>query len=430
MKKNYLSTLFFLGSLFPPLLVWGQLYTESFENANNCPPDPDCIIVIDDNNCLPGWSTSHGSAFVEEMAPGAFAGDNVLDLSYANLNGPTGAPLLTDGVFLSEVDFEAGQCYTISFWYRVGNTFGLPRKPVELSVYLANNLTHNDPSGPTCWEVPPNPGVTDMVFSETIGVNYNGPFTYQQALTTITATDDYDFLWLLLEGDNAFNSIAAPSIAIDQLEIFSCEFSCTCEQNPIQIGGLDASGAELEVEVSDFEFPGGVMPPACYEVQGTLIIDENTSVQDALFRMAPGSEIIVKNGVTFDVTASRFNGCAFLWDGITVEPGGTLLFVNNRISDALHAIDVVGGSTLELKQTTFTNNHIGLYAHEGTITQIENLDGNIFQGMDNTPLLPPNQDQVNFLFPVGVASFAGVLLYKTSGFTIGVKGNASIVNNF
>ncbi|MEM9820456.1 MAG: T9SS type A sorting domain-containing protein [Bacteroidota bacterium] len=433
MKIKFQFYLFFLYCFLQSNICFGQLFfSESFEDASNCPQHTgNCGATIDDNTCLSDWSVSNGTPRIRFNSSIAHDGDNELNLLYSHGSFALGTPLRTDGIFYSGMNFEKGKCYILTFWFRTVNSGVQDFRPVDLGVYLANGLTHSPSTTGPCWEVPPAVA-TQEVYKKNFPLNYNETTAYQQVSVNVTADADYDFLWFVLEGINELYT-ASPvqiySTDIDLVEVYGCGFPCVCKTIGTQIGGLDSSGEELTVDVSDL-YPGGLMPSGCYEVQGTLNIDQNTTVQNATFVMSPGARIVVENGVTFNVSSSSFRGCLNLWDGIEVASGGTLRFINNKISDALHAIDVTNNSFLELRETIFANNHIGLYAHEGQINIIGTIAHNTFQGLDGTPLLPTTVDQEAFLFPAGSIAYAGILLYKTGPFKVGKKNDSSLTNDF
>jgi len=72
---------------------------------------------------------------------------------------------------------------------------------------------------------------------------------------------------------------------------------------------------------------------SCIRVRGTLIINENTDLDNQQFIMDPGSEIVVKGGYRLTLSSSLLQaGCEYLWKGIRVEDGATLKIYFSRIT--------------------------------------------------------------------------------------------------
>lgn len=118
-----------------------QMLVENFDNAdcggNTCTC---CVInIINDDICLPGWSSSHGSPNTINNE------DNLQNLATENLtiNGQAvmmSGPLICEGPrgegLFTNFNFEKGACYKISFRISTNTTFG------SFDVHADNGLNH------------------------------------------------------------------------------------------------------------------------------------------------------------------------------------------------------------------------------------------------------------------------------------------------
>jgi len=80
----------------------------------------------------------------------------------------------------------------------------------------------------------------------------------------------------------------------------------------------------------------------------------------AILYLGPGSEIIVRPGVTLTLTNVDLFTCDKLAQGITVETGGTLIVSGCTLNDSRFAVDAKPGSTISITGTGFFDNYIGL----------------------------------------------------------------------
>ena len=119
-----------------------QVLVEDFE-THTCPNTP-CNGIIDDDNCLDGWSTSHGSPSIESgLAPAPPDEGNYLQL---NSRSTFVDHHFGEGAFAA-VDIQEGYQYRLSFtayWEGDDNTTDV------LRVSLAEGLAHNEPGSSDC----------------------------------------------------------------------------------------------------------------------------------------------------------------------------------------------------------------------------------------------------------------------------------------
>ncbi len=74
----------------------------------------------------------------------------------------------------------------------------------------------------------------------------------------------------------------------------------------------------------------------------------------------PGTQILVRSGVTLTLLNALIFACDQLAVGITLEPGATLRATSSSINDCRFAIDAKPGSTISLVSNDFFDNYIGL----------------------------------------------------------------------
>jgi nitrous oxidase accessory protein NosD len=417
------SISFFILLLFVALPLYGQFpYDEDFEESE-CPElTIHCGGVIDDDDCLEDWSTSHGTPHIDAF--NMHGGEYCLFLGY-RLNQPETA-IVSEGAF-ANLRFEEDNCYLISFWYRFNReptTGSLPILESELKVKLANGLTYNNPFPPSgCFEAAGSASSTQEIFSENT-YDLDVTMAYRKAEFIFTADDDYDHLWFYFETDLDINGSMGGTIRIDDLHIeeVDCNFPCSCPGEGDQIGEAgEITSIELD---TDFD---GTIPSGCYEVAGTLLIDEVTIAYGVQFIMQPGAEIV--NSSIFRVSNSSFESCVHMWKGIQVESSSRLIFQNNEIYDAQYAIELLHNSRISMAGNLFDRNYIGVYAHHttpgGNIYQEANMDANSFTCSGQ--LLTPFEGQTP---DPGERSLAGLFIENINGFAVGVYDNATIVNTF
>ncbi|MEZ4911286.1 MAG: PKD domain-containing protein [Saprospiraceae bacterium] len=149
-------------------------------------------------------------------------------------------------------------------------------------------------------------------------------------------------------------------------------------------------------------------------LKGTLIIDEPITFGNFLYSgewiMSDGAELIVENHLT--VFNTHFKGCITMWEGITVNNGGSLTIAHNSIvEDANNGIFINGGSA-SIQNVTFINNVIGVNA----VDHFPNSP-NICSFKCSGNLKPPYFGQMGY--PADGLSYAGIKLDNTGSFYTG-----------
>lgn len=102
-------------------------------------------------------------------------------------------------------------------------------------------------------------------------------------------------------------------------------------------------------------------------VYGRLIIDVPVTLNNVFIKSFPMASIIVKNNQTLTLNNSILRACNYMWDGIVVEPGATLIMNNCKIEEARKAVYAMSGANVTLTNNEFNNNYIG-FGTNGTTT--------------------------------------------------------------
>jgi hypothetical protein len=202
--------------------------------------------------------------------------------------------------------------------------------------------------------------------------------------------------------------------------------TCTCPS-----GGTIYSinpGAGVPITLTDAGIPTNISN-ACIELNGLLSLNANLTLQNVNIVANPGSRIEIQNGFTLTGTAANFYSCFNMWQGITVNTGGTLNldWDNNAhpssISDAQYAILAQNNSNLKIAHTNFDKNYIGVnvpLTTGGSVNLIGTAPFNQCNFTCSTDLLPAYNSQ----FPTpGNRSFLAFDLKTVSGFNIGQEAN-------
>jgi len=206
-------------------------------------------------------------------------------------------------------------------------------------------------------------------------------------------------------------------------------FTCPCT-NGINI---DATGGLTITDlVADGILPAGQLNNTCLAIAGTLIVDENYTIDGGEIFMQPGSSIRLPDADNATLTLTNINqnegihACEEMWRGIRVESGCTLDMNNCRVEDAQHAVTAGNLSKIALRSNEFNRNYISVFIPEDDVItqQVNNtIRANTFTS-DGADLLPPFDTNLDPA-PTDV-TYAGILLNDLAQFTVGGGiGNAN-----
>ncbi len=125
-------------------------------------------------------------------------------------------------------------------------------------------------------------------------------------------------------------------------------------------------------KVSDLINAGRLLGNACsnatveaHTVKDVLEVDvdycfDGTPNNRSLLYLLPGTQIIVRSGVTLALDEARVFTCDTLAKGILVETGGHLVAENSSLEDCRFAIDAQVNSTLRAEGNVLKNNYVGM----------------------------------------------------------------------
>lgn len=162
--------------------------------------------------------------------------------------------------------------------------------------------------------------------------------------------------------------------------------NCNCQNNCIQIGD---NGTTTKVNNNGTILPNFFF--GCYNICGTLDVNQNFNISIATLNMGPGSKIIVRSGATLNIALSDLQGCNSMWQGIILEQGAHISLVLATISDAEYAVDCLGNVAFDYCiGSIFRNNYVGIHAPAGGFKNIASpiFSGNLFDFYAWKPFFP------------------------------------------
>lgn len=203
---------------------WGQLLNEDFNNGDCYVNTCGCCIVnwIDNDFCLPGWSSSHGSP--NTIRNGDFPEDGT-NISNLNIEGQavmmyhlftgtsSGFPRSQGEGLFTNYDFSQGECYRIKFDLSTNTPIG------NLRVRAANGLVGNPSTGMSnCTNLAPNPAEReDIDIIDLLTIN-TGNFQRWKNIEIIYSPD-MDFSQFLFYPENPNNAKGQVRVILDNLSI-------------------------------------------------------------------------------------------------------------------------------------------------------------------------------------------------------------------
>jgi hypothetical protein len=118
--------------------------------------------------------------------------------------------------------------------------------------------------------------------------------------------------------------------------------NCKCNKNPYTKTTMNQKDVNLLSAAAEHSFNNLV-----------TTINGNTTIQDKVFYFAPNCSLVVASGFTLTLKHCHLLACTDMWQGIIVQPGGSLVVeTNSMIEDAFAAIACDGWN---LPTTTPTN---------------------------------------------------------------------------
>ncbi|MCX6292038.1 MAG: T9SS type A sorting domain-containing protein [Bacteroidetes bacterium] len=150
------------------------------------------------------------------------------------------------------------------------------------------------------------------------------------------------------------------------------------------------------------------------ELNADITISSGTfSIIQSDVEIAHNVSIVVQNGATLFVDNSSYlHACTQMWNGIQLDAGATLIIQgNSTIQDALTAVYNDGGATIEIRNSTLTQNQVGIDLRNFNSSNLFDMYGSTIHGGDL--LLPPN---------AGTHAVTGLRLTHTSDIPVGNPG--------
>ena len=176
-------------------------------------------------------------------------------------------------------------------------------------------------------------------------------------------------------------------------------FSCPCLTN-YNIGTYYASNTSIK-NAPFYKNNTTGLANSCFTLQGTLVIDENYSLNQVTIKMGQNATILVKKGKKLIITdGSKLSSCTRMWTGIVVEGDATLDFNGNTIEDATVAIDLKPNAIINIKGNIFKKNDIGIrligtnLSDKISFLGSDRITGNVFT-CENTTMLAPKVGQIS-----------------------------------
>jgi hypothetical protein len=236
-----------------------------------------------------------------------------------------------------------------------------------------------------------------------------------------------------LEADGA--CVENPGGQSVTMTVEECEnLYCDCPEGSIVIGapGVETFLSDLVPNTLPATPPFGT--PLNITVRGTLVIDANviTSTQEGEYSFPPLSDICMDAGAviripsknTLNLYDPHIRGCEKRWKSITVMHDATLNLLGDGfglVEDGQYAVHPQNKSTINIKDTRFNKNYVGLYFNDplGEFF-LQPFFGNRFDCTDN--LLPHYDAQAP---NDGPWSFAGIHTNGQDFLNVGVAGMAA-----
>ena len=198
--------------------------------------------------------------------------------------------------------------------------------------------------------------------------------------------------------------------------------------------GIDASSEnDLSAIISANSLPADQLGNIHWQIHGKLVIDQDYEFSpNVRFQMMPGSVIELAQNMDLTFDDAHLYGCDTLWKGIRALAFSRLSLKNSIIQDAEYAVEPFTKCKLDITNTTFDKNFVGIYKVTNTINDGFNLlpfYGNTFDCSGD--LLAPYDGQPS---SPGSKTFAGIQLEYPSNyaglFVLGTGVFGSNLNHF
>ncbi len=149
-------------------------------------------------------------------------------------------------------------------------------------------------------------------------------------------------------------------VHIDDVKIEQLPDTCICDigQNCTQIGFNGGTTRVLDGNTTLPNFYFG-----CYNVCGTLDVNQDFTMYSTTVNMSPGARILVRTGVTLTLSFANLKGCSSMWQGIELEPGANINWVAGSIEDAQFGVNCTGNANIQYGLScNFKNCYVGIHS--------------------------------------------------------------------
>ena len=89
-------------------------------------------------------------------------------------------------------------------------------------------------------------------------------------------------------------------------------------------------------------------------------VNSNCVLTNNIIEMEEAQYIVVHAPYTLTLNGCTLRACGNIWRGIVLEDGAKIILNNSYIYDAENAIRIIGASDLQISQSHFINNNIGI----------------------------------------------------------------------
>ncbi len=178
-----------------------------------------------------------------------------------------------------------------------------------------------------------------------------------------TAQGNFNQLWFRTKEDpdpanprNVCSYLFVDDVTLELLPIDNC--ICTIGQNCTQIG---TNGSTKLVFDGTNTLPNFTL--GCYNICGTLDVNQDFSMFSTTVNMSPGAKILVRSGKTLNLIVTNLIGCNTMWQGIELESGANINWVGGSIQDAQYGINCIGQTNISYGVgCNFKNCYVGIHS--------------------------------------------------------------------
>ena len=172
--------------------------------------------------------------------------------------------------------------------------------------------------------------------------------------------------------------------------LFCCIRTSNAQTQLCCIDGYTIPSASAPIPLSTwinvFGLPDLTLSNTCVKLDGSLRINKDYTFDNVDFFCAPGTRIIVDEGISLTFKNCRLDACtlegqAQMWHGIVTDFSSSLTMRDCRISNAFLAIYGLVAD-IDLEFVTFSNNYAGMDLYSSPNVSFTNLNSLTFECPD------------------------------------------------